>query len=1161
MEPRVPRTRGVGAALGLALLLPPGAALQDPGAVPPSPFDEVHVLELTADDPPLLDGRGPVVVVELEVGFSGTLHLWTRSELELALRVEDADDGRVLAEDDDSAGESEPCVQLRVEEGLHLAVLVAAAGEDELGPVELVVRAAPESAATLAAARVAAEGLAEGRRMSSAGDAAATRELAAGLIEELLGTPGAEFSEAVSAQAWELGYLAQDSADLASAQRAWSATYRYCRRALPADHLLRIRAGFTLGSVQGERGELAAARPLIESTVAAYELRLPPDHPELLSARTALAITLAKSREPAAAQALFESILAARERTLPPEDPQVLRTRSNLAAAMADQGDFAGARPLLESVAASWERLLPPDDSQVLSTKHELAITLQELGDLEGERVLKESVLAARERTLPADHPALRLARHSLSVTLFKEGDLAGARALQEEVLASFERTLPPEHPERLSALENLSGTLQAQGDLAGARSIQEEVLAARERTLPEGHRDLLVSRMNLAATLAMLDEHERARVLLESALAACEHERSSDHPDLLFCRASLAGTLRASGDLAGARALFETVVPAYERTLPPDHPDLLRTRGNLALTLRQEGDLAAVRALVPVQIAGMRARLLGSLALAPRQAREAVAAEAHRLAELLFLTRDAAPGLRGAVFELTETMRMVAGEAARALRGSEDPEIRALLGQAAEVRAALGDLVLGAPEEGALQARITALTQERDRLERAASRRQAERGVVTDAIGLAPLARALGDGTALIAYRRIARWSLDETTREVEVGHDHLFAHVVAGDGTPTRIDLGEAEELERLVLGWREAMGAPAFGRGVAVSVAGDENRERETGEALRARLVDPLLAELDGTVRRLLVCADDLVFLVPLDALPFEDGRLGDRWRVSSEVSCARLLSERRSEPGPPSLLLVGGVDYGAGAEVPRSLAGGAEPDQRSGTAGFPPLAGTRAEADALSQRFQEAFDADAVLLAGSSATEEAFAAAAAGRRWVHVATHGWFAPEAVKSTLDEVPSERGWVRTSLAERVSGMAPMLLSGLALAGANRPRDSLGRAPGILTAEELASLTLSSCDLAVLSACETNVGIRRAGQGIQSLQAALYAAGAKSSVTSLWKVDDAATRRLMELFYTKLWVEHAPKVQALWEAKKVLREEGAPVRDWAGWVLTGDPE
>src|SRR5262249_56213877 len=82
--------------------------------------------------------------------------------------------------------------------------------------------------------------------------------------------------------------------------------------------------------------------------------------------------------------------------------------------------------------------------------------------------------------------------------------------------------------------------------------------------------------------------------------------------------------------------------------------------------------------------------------------------------------------------------------------------------------------------------------------------------------------------------------------------------------------------------------------------------------------------------------------------------------------------------------------------------------------------------------------------------------------------------------------------------------------------------------------------------------ACEPNVGIRRAGQGIQSLQTALHAAGARTAITSLWKVDDAATRRLFELFYTKLWKEKLGKADALWQAKMAVRAEGPPVRDLA---------
>ena len=109
-------------------------------------------------------------------------------------------------------------------------------------------------------------------------------------------------------------------------------------------------------------------------------------------------------------------------------------------------------------------------------------------------------------------------------------------------------------------------------------------------------------------------------------------------------------------------------------------------------------------------------------------------------------------------------------------------------------------------------------------------------------------------------------------------------------------------------------------------------------------------------------------------------------------------------------------------------------------------------------------------------------------------------------------------------------------------------------------TAEELATIDLTNCELAVLSACETNVGIRRAGQGIQSLQTALHTAGARTAITSLWKVDDGATRRLFEVFYTKLWKEKLGVADALWQAKMALRGEGHALRDWAGWVLSGDP-
>ena len=188
----------------------------------------------------------------------------------------------------------------------------------------------------------------------------------------------------------------------------------------------------------------------------------------------------------------------------------------------------------------------------------------------------------------------------------------------------------------------------------------------------------------------------------------------------------------------------------------------------NLAIAMRAMGDLPGARTLVPRQVAGMRARVLSLLALAPRQAREAVGAEAYRLGGVLFLTESAGPELRSSVFELQETMRVVATEAARAIERSNDPEIEALMGEARSVRAALNDLISSSNEERnseELSSELTALIQERDRLEREASRRLAESGVVTRPIEVGPLAEALPTDAAAVGYGRITAWEQDEET------------------------------------------------------------------------------------------------------------------------------------------------------------------------------------------------------------------------------------------------------------------------------------------------------------------------------------------------------------------------------------------------------------
>src|SRR5206468_4314748 len=155
----------------------------------------------------------------------------------------------------------------------------------------------------------------------------------------------------------------------------------------------------------------------------------------------------------------------------------------------------------------------------------------------------------------------------------------------------------------------------------------------------------------------------------------------------------------------------------------------------------------------------------------------------------------------------------------------------------------------------------------------------------------------------------------------------------------------------------------------------------------------------------------------------------------------------------------------------------------------------------------------------------ATENAVRTEAPKHRWLHIATHGFFAPKQLKSALGPPDKdERGGDSSGLFERegVAGFHPGLLSGIVLAGANQPIEP-GKDDGILTALEVAELDLGQVELVVLSACETGLGQTAGGEGVLGLQRAFQVAGAKTVIASLWAVPDNATRELMERFYAGL--------------------------------------
>lgn len=207
------------------------------------------------------------------------------------------------------------------------------------------------------------------------------------------------------------------------------------------------------------------------------------------------------------------------------------------------------------------------------------------------------------------------------------------------------------------------------------------------------------------------------------------------------------------------------------------------------------------------------------------------------------------------------------------------------------------------------------------------------------------------------------------------------------------------------------------------------------------------------------------------------------------------------------------------------------------------GLPRLPGTAKEAAAIYQAFTgkeylapHAELDDVRVLLGADATERALFENAPQSKILHLATH---------YIVDE---------TQLAS---------LSALALA---MPRTYRDGDDGFLTVSDLLESwrqRLSGCELAVLSACETNRGPLQRSDGMFGMTWGFLYAGVPSMIVSQWRVDDQSTADLMSEFYRHLaTAEEDSRLVALNRARKALRRSEAYSHPfyWAPFVFIGHP-
>ncbi len=549
------------------------------------------------------------------------------------------------------------------------------------------------------------------------------------------------------------------------------------------------------------------------------------------------------------------------------------------------------------------------------------------------------------------------------------------------------------------------------------------------------------------------------------------------------------------------------------------------------ALALRAEleraaGDLDAARASLVDALAAreeVRARLLDPQLRTSFVARwgELYEADVDLLMELD--RKRPGQGWAAAAFEVVERSRArtlveLLGEARVDLTADLQPALAARQRDAEAALSAVQQQLMGEAALGDRRdaARLESLLAERDRRRRALRAVEtAERAAVPgprdlvrpEPLSVAEVQRLLGPDTALLEYA---------------LGEQRSFLFLVTPGAFHT-YELPAAPELRRWIADARPAdRPADALGR---------EQAARASNQLYRV-LVAPAAAELAGVARLLVVPHKDLLYL-PFELLrttpPWAArGGAADyllaRWTVAYVPSATVLAQLPAARPPDPA-----GKRLVAFANPRLAAAGGDAAERRDGAAAasswnFRDLAWAEDEV----HRIAAPYPSDGVAVFTGPAARESVVKhdpLVATARVLHFATHG-------RPGLDS------------AEISLLLAP-----------DPPAED-----GLLQMHEIFRLHLAA-DLAVLSACDTGLGVDVPTEGLVGLTRAFFYAGVPSVVASLWAVDDRSTAELMVAFYRRL-DRGEDKATALRDAKLELLDRGryGDPYYWAPFVLFGRP-
>lgn len=844
-----------------------------------------------------------------------------------------------------------------------------------------------------------------------------------------------------------------------------------------------------------------------------------------------------------------------------------------------EKGKWKLAEPRLTKALELLTEVRGEEHLSTLSAANMLAAVKLRMGRYSDAADLQSRVLTIARKSDEVAPVALAIYTGNLATSSYRLGRWEDARTLYREASDLHAQHSGPNHWQTLENLAGLAGTLGRQGNFEEGIPLMRDVLERAKAELGEMHPLVWNTINNLAELLQSNLQLEEAKAHFERGAEVAEEIYGPNHLYTYTSLYNLAFVLKKLGNAEEAMPYAIKAYQGYVKLLGEGHPDTTRGLGLLADLKTGLGDLDEARRLrlelLDVKIAAFGEQHFeaaiansalavieqesGNYAKAIEYCLKTISIDSRiilrefpRMSEterFLMLRKAVRPtSLLNCQLSLSAKVSIPVWNAyvnwkglvnrmqriaVRVANSSSSEDVRLAVQEIDVLDRKISNLILQ-PQPKGQKSPLHELRLQRNEAERKFQK----------LVGMEDLIQPL-DGQAILD-------AIPPKSVYLDFYVDGQVYFWVARNGEPPRLRvLGTAADLRQA----QEKFLQASISRGGRVIAK--EERPHEDLIELLWKPISKYIAPDD----QIFISPDGFLCELPFGVLPVEDDVfLIEKHKIQYLNDTTLFLDQgptSQDRLGP--MLAVGDVNYFRRDAAPQTWDAKHGSRSRIGQR-WSSLAATREEVQSIQDLWEYILEWEAPLtvLTGKAASEEAVREQISGKRYLHFATHGYFEP-------DHLPSLRDVGVSDSSQATAAMLPALLSGLVFAGVNSEAVP-DREDGYLSAQEVGMMDLEACDLAVLSACETALGSKRAGNGLMSLRRSFELAGAETVISSLWKVDDRATAQLMKDFYQNYLELGMEKSAALQEAKlKMLRQnrqdnqgDAAP-STWGAFVLSGN--